>query len=682
MDYRQSSTLERQGTWRENAGAIELASRAFDYWDGAEPARRLRLEFRGDRIERLRGLDAGAEIPLARLDPARIGSILPGHRQDRLLVRLDDVPPTLVAGLIVVEDRGYFDHFGLSPTGIARAAITNLRAGRVVQGGSTLTQQLAKNFYLTRAQTWTRKANEAVMALLMESRYSKEAILEAYLNEVYLAEARDRAIHGFGLGAYHFFGTALDDLPVEQQALLIALVRGPSYYDPHRHPQRAVQRRNLVLEQMAEAGVINANEAARAGERPLGVVPPRADRRFAYPAFMALVQRHLQRDYRREDLQSEGLRIFTTLSPTVQHAAERALASRLEDHAEIEGAVVSLDPGSGEVLAVVGGRDAGFSGFNRALDARRPIGSLMKPLVYLTALEQPDRYGLGTVLDDEPLTVTDEQGRVWEPRNFDHRHRGPVLLLEALAYSHNVPTIRLGLDLGLQQVARTATRLGLPDPGRVYPSYLLGTQELSPLEVAGLYQVFASGGYRSPARSVRAVTHQDGTPLNRYPLSVEQVAEGIPITLLNAGLTAAVDIGTARGLRTQMPDQGRGVAGKTGTTDDGRDSWFAGFTGDMLTVVWLGRDDNQPTGLTGATGALPLWGDIMAGVSQRPYQPRDREGIELLWIDRTTGLRSAEGCSGAVELPYLAGTGPEEQTDCGRRRGDSGVGGWLRGLFR
>ena len=684
LGYHRSGEAGRQGTWREAGDGIEITTRAFTFWDGPEQSRRLRLTFSGDELRRMESPGTGGAAALARLDPARIGSIFPGHREDRLLVSLEDVPASLVAGLIVVEDRGYFRHHGLSPTGIARAAVANLRAGRVVQGGSTLTQQLAKNLYLSREQTWRRKASEAVMALILEWRYDKEAILEAYLNEVFLAQARSRAIHGLGLAAYHFFGEPVSGLALEQQALLVALIRGPSRYHPHRHPERARQRRDLVLEQMAAHGVVSAEQAARARERPLGVVPAADGTRHAYPAFMTLVQRHLQRDYRHEDLHSGGLRIFTTLAPPTQRQAERALAGRLEAQPELEGAVVVLDPDSGEVRALVGGRDAGFAGFNRALDARRPIGSLFKPVVYLTALEPAGRRGLGSMLPDQPLRLEDETGRVWEPRNFDRRFRGDVLLVEALAQSYNLPAVHLGIDLGLQQVARTATRLGVPDPGRVYPSYLLGTQALSPLEVAELYQVLAAGGYRSPARSVRAVTRQDGTPLNRYPLAVDQVADGVAVELVNAALRATIQYGTARTVRDRLPERGQGFAGKTGTTDDGRDSWFAGFAGNMLAVVWMGRDDNRPTELTGATGALPVWADIMAGSLARPYRPRHREGLEALWVDRRTGQRSAEHCQGAIQLPYRAGSGPDEWTDCARRQsgGQTDTGGWLRGLFR
>lgn len=685
LGYRQAEDTRRPGTWRRSGTGVELSTRPFAFWDGAEPAQRIRVTLSGDRVSVLRNADGG-DLALVRLDPAVIGHIYPGHREDRLLVRLDQVPATLVAGILVVEDREFFRHFGLSPGAIARAAIANLRAGRVVQGGSTITQQLVKNFYLSSDRSYWRKFNEAIMAVLLELRYEKEDILETYLNEVYLAQDGDRAIHGVGLAAQYFFGQELERLSLEQQALLIALIRGPSYYHPNRHPQRATARRNLVLEVMAEQGVISSDQARVAAERPLDVLPARRGPRDTYPAFMDLVQRHLQRDYRREDLQSEGLRIFTTLAPSIQRATEQAIGRGLRDRpTELEAAAVMVDVDSGEVTALVGGRNPRYAGFNRALDARRPVGSLIKPAVYLAALDQPSRWGLGSRLEDLPLTLTDERGRPWEPRNFDREFRGEVLLVDALAHSYNIPTIRLGQELGLSTVGRAVERLGVPTPRTLYPSYLIGTGELSPLQVAQMYQTLASGGYRTPLRAVRAVTEQDGTPLNRYPLAVDRAFEPASVQLVNLALVEAMQRGTGRSAANLLPP-GLVVAGKTGTTDETRDSWFAGFGEDVLGVVWLGRDDNTPTGFTGSSGALPIWALAMADIRPRPYSTELAPELELIWVDTATGRRSAEGCDGARALPYQAGAAPEEWTRCGERHAQreerTGVGNWIRGLFR
>ena len=683
--YRPAAGGERPGTWRRDGNRVTLTTRPFAHWDGHEPARGLVLRFSGERLQALHSRNSGEPVDLARLDPATIGAIAPTRREDRLLVQLDDVPVTLIGGLLAVEDRRFHRHFGVSPSGIARAAIANIRAGRIVQGGSTLTQQLVKNFFLTGEQTLTRKLNEAVMAVLLELRYDKRDILETYLNEVFIAQDGDRSVHGFGLAAQYFFGEPLDALRIDQQALLVAMIKGPSYYNPRRHPERARQRRDLVLDIMADTGVVEMDAARTAQQRSLGVLDERRRPRHDYPAFMDLVQRHLQRDYRREDLQSEGLRVFSTLAPTVQRSAEEAVRRRLAGADDaLEAAVVMLDLDAGEVSALVGGRDPRFAGFNRALDARRPIGSLVKPAVYLAALERPAVWGLGSVIDDSPLRIEDERGEVWTPRNFDGEFRGNVLLVDALAHSYNIPAVRLGQAMGVNAVTSVVRRLGAAAPRRAYPSYMLGTAELSPMEVAGMYQVFANQGFNTPLRSVRAVTDAAGEPLKRYRLSTERVVEPAPMYLLNHALGEVMREGTGRRARATLPS-GLAVAGKTGTTNDYRDSWFAGFSGDTLGVVWLGRDDNTGTGLTGATGALGVWADSVAATAVRSFEPVRPNGVTPVWIDEATGARSHESCNGSRELPYVADHAPEEWTECGRRRGDSdsdsGGGGLLRRLF-
>ena len=681
--YRAAGGGQEPGTWAQEGERVRLTTRAFAYWDGREPARTLVLHFADGRVQSLRDPDSGEPVDLVRLDPATIGAIAPTRREDRLLVQLDHVPVTLIGALLAVEDRRFHRHFGVSPSGIARAAIANIRAGRIVQGGSTLTQQLVKNFFLTGDQTFTRKLNEAIMAVLLELRYDKREILETYLNEVFIAQDGDRSVHGFGLAAQYFFGEPLEALRIDQQALLVAMIKGPSYYNPRRNPERARQRRNLVLEVMADGGVVEEDAARAARQRPLDVLDQRRRPRHDYPAFMDLVQRHLQRDYRREDLQSEGLRVFSTLAPTAQHSTEEAVRRRLGDGDEaLEAAVVMLDLDAGEVSALVGGRDPGFAGFNRALDARRPIGSLIKPAVYLAALEQPSAWGLGSVLDDSPLRIEDGQGETWAPRNFDGEFRGDVLLVDALAHSYNIPAVRLGQDVGVNAVTNIVRRLGQDAPRRAYPSYMLGTAELSPMEVAGLYQVFASQGFRTPLRSVRAVTDASGEPLKRYRLSTERVVDPEPMYLLNHALGEVMREGTGRHAGATLP-AGMTVAGKTGTTNDYRDSWFAGFTGDTLGVVWLGRDDNAGTGLTGASGALGIWADAVSANAVRGFQPVRPDGVTPVWIDEDTGARTHEACNGSRELPYMADHAPDEWTECGRRRADDdgGGGGLLQRWF-
>jgi penicillin-binding protein 1B len=688
LGYRSVRSPQSPGEVSRAGERFHLRTRPFRFWDGAEPAQSLWLAFSGHRVQTLSSRQGGAPIALARLDPLQIGAIHPARHEDRVLVKREEVPPLLIETLVAVEDRGFYDHHGISFRGIARALWANLRAGGVVQGGSTLTQQLVKNFFLTSERSLWRKGNEAIMALLLERRYSKEEILEAYLNEVYLAQDGNRAIHGFGLASQFLFGRSLADLSPEQIALLVGMVKGPSYYDPIRHPDRARARRNLVLDLLAEQGVLSEAEAAQVRARPLGVRqgPPAASNRF--PAFMELLREQLRRDYEEEDLQSEGLRIFTTLDPQLQWALQESLTGtiqRLEkaqgmEPESLQGAGVVTSVG-GEVLALVGDRDPGAAGFNRALAARRPVGSLLKPAVYLTALERPGAYHWASLVSDEPLEVPQPIGEPWAPRNYDEQFHGEVTLYEALVHSYNVATARLGLALGMEAVIANLQRLGVERELDPYPSLLLGATDLTPLEVTALYQTLASGGFRTPLRAIREVLDARDEPLQRYPLEVEAVIAPGPAYLVTYGLQGVVREGTGRGLARFVSPELQ-VAGKTGTTNDLRDSWFAGFTGDRLAVIWLGRDDNQPMGLSGSAGALPVWGELFRRQPATRLEPLAPEGaVGWQWVEPATGLGASEHCEGAVQWPFLVGSGPEEQAPCAtepaRRPLD-----WLQRLFQ
>ena len=664
LGYRADNHPDRPGTYARLGRSLVLTTRAFDFWDGSEPSRQLRLEFDRHALRDIWRADTGDAVDLLRLDPPLIGRIYPAHKEDRVLVRLDEVPPLLIDALLTVEDRDFYRHHGVSPRAILRALLANLRAGHTVQGGSTLTQQLVKNFFLSSERTLTRKLNEALMALLLEWHYDKDEILEAYLNEIYLGQDGRRAIHGFGLASQFYFERPLGQLKVEQIALLVALVKGPSFYDPRRFPERARERRDLVLRLMAELGMLDPAIAGAARARPLGVTPRATSGITRLPAFMDLVRRQLRRDYSDEDLRSEGLRIFTSLDPEVQQAAEAALSEQLArlPGEDLQGGSVTVDVASGEVLAVVGGRDPRFAGFNRALDAQRPIGSLVKPAIYLTALARGD-YTLATLLDDAPLSLDLGGGRTWQPRNFDQRSHGQVPLFQALAQSYNQATARLGLALGVPAVLDTLRALGIERELPAYPAQLLGTASLSPLEVAQMYHTLAAGGFRTPLRAIRAVLTPQGEPLQRYPLEVVQALPELPVFLLDAALVNAVRNGTGKHAYSRLPEA-LTLAGKTGTTDDLRDSWFAGFSGDRLAVVWLGRDDNQPAGLTGAGGALRVWADTLRRLGVRSFEPPQPLGIEWAWVDARSGRRIGKGCSSAVRLPFAKGTAPRERARC------------------
>ena len=671
LHYRPVTSPRQAGDVSRNRNVFHFISRPFVHWDGQEASHNIRLTIADGTVRKLVDGRTGSPVSLVRLDPVMVGSFYPAHNEDRVLVRLDEVPAELTNALIAVEDRGFRDHRGIAPLSILRALLANIRAGGVVQGGSTLTQQLVKNFYLSSERTLTRKLNEAAMALMLEWHYSKDEILEAYLNEVYLGQDGNRAVHGFGLASHFYFERPLAELSIEQYALLVGLVKGPSYYNPRRHPERARERRNLVLGVMADLGLISADEAMRAKSRKLGVSRQRRTAINTFPAFLDLVRRQLRRDYREDDLTTEGLRIFTTLDPQLQWQVEEVLDARLgrfesargQAADSLQGAVVVTSIQGGEVLALAGDRDPKFAGFNRALDAVRQVGSVIKPAVYLAALEQPGRYTLASLLNDDPMTWTARNGKTWSPGNYDRQFHGNVPLYRALAHSYNVATARLGLDLGIPTVVSTLTRLGVDADLQPYPSLVLGAAELSPLQVAQMYQTLASGGFRTPIRAIRAVLNADGMPLQSYPLRVTAAVKPAPAYLLTTALRHAAREGTGRALYQVLPAQ-MDVAGKTGTTDDLRDSWFAGFTGDRLGVVWVGRDDNASTGLTGSTGALLVWRDLFAHFgAQGPLQSA-LEGVEYRRIDTATGLLGGNGCQDTVELPFIAGSAPLETAPC------------------
>lgn len=687
LNYRHGA-LQEPGSYTRERDRIEILTRPFAFWDGQQPAMKLAVEFSDNVISRIENLDGGEALPLVRLDPLLIGGIYPAHNEDRVLVKLDEVPPALIKALIAVEDRKFYEHHGVSLRGVGRALWTNIRAADAVQGGSTLTQQLVKNFYLTSARTIRRKATEAIMALLLEAHYTKDEILEAYINEIYLGQDGNRAIHGFGLAAQYYFDRPLQQLTLSQAALLVGLVKGPSYYDPRRHPQRALARRNLVLNELAQQQAITTTEHLSAKTLPLEVTTRAPMGTSPYPAFLALVHRQLRTDYSDTDLRSEGLRVFTTLDPRAQRAAEGALATRLEVLEKqrrippntLEGSVIVTSSEHGEVLAVVGGRRARFEGFNRALDAMRSIGSLIKPVVFLSALSKPEKYTLMTLLDDSPLIWKEPGVKEWAPQNYDKQFHGQVPLRTALAESYNVSTARLGLELGVPTVIENAQRLGVDRRLPPYGSTLLGSIGLTPLEVTQMYQTLASGGFRSPLRAIREVLTPDGQPLKRYSLAVAQTVDPSAAYLTTVALQEVVKSGTGTGLNAFLPSD-INVAGKTGTTDDLRDSWFAGFTGDKLAVVWVGRDDNQPTGLTGASGALTVWGQMMAALDPEPLVPPMPESIELVRVDIKTGLRADSGCSDAVEVPYVRGSAPTESAPCASHSPVEKIKGWFRRLL-
>ena len=671
LRYLKVKQPRRPGEYARLKNALVVVTRGFNFPDERTSPRAIRVGFSQGSISSLKDLESGKELSLQRLDPVLIANIYPSHNEDRVLVRRDHVPEFLIQTLLAVEDKAFYEHQGVRPKAILRALVANIRAGRTVQGGSTLTQQLVKNFFLTDERSLVRKGNEAIMSLLLEWHYDKEEILEAYLNEIYLGQDGARAVHGFGLASQYYFQRNLEDLQPEQIALLVAIVKGASWYEPRKHPERALQRRNLVLDALVVEGLLEQEESDSLKSKPLGVTERIPSGSTQFPAFLELVRQQLKRDYRDEDLQSEGLVIFTTLDPQIQLQAERSVVDKLGriekdyglDADTLEASMVIASVEQGEVLAVVGGREVRFAGFNRALAMKRQIGSLVKPAVYLTALARPGQYNLATLLDDSLLEYEQYNGEIWSPKNYDGEDHGQVMLMNALVNSYNVSTARLGINLGLENVVHTLQALGVEKDIPAYPSLVLGALELSPLEVAQMYQIIAANGYRTTLRAILSVIDQQGETLQRYPLAVQQVVPPEANFLITTALQEVARTGTARSLQRVLPPN-LDVAGKTGTTNDLRDSWFAGFSGEHVGVAWVGRDDYEPTRLSGATGALPLWADVFGKIGTQPLIAVEPDELEWHQVNREDGVVLAQNCSGGEWLPFLPGSVHQPMFDC------------------
>ena len=669
LGFRNIENPKNPGSYYVDGNEVILTTRPFQFWDEKTKSNVIKVVFDRNVISEIYSYSDDKNVDVMRMEPVIIGGIYPSHKEDRLLVKLDDAPELLKSTILLIEDRDFYNHHGLYYKGIARALWANIRAGKTVQGGSTLTQQLVKNFFLTNERSLWRKANEAVMSLLVEWHYNKEEILEAYINEIYLGQDKARAIHGFGLASRFYFDRDIKNLELHHIAMLVALVKGPSFYNPRRSPKRLLKRRNLVLDLMAKHAVISLSEAKTAKRKSLGIITSKPSSVSSHPAFLDLVKRQLKTFYREKDLSSEGLHIFTTLDPLIQSKVEKIVKIKTELldkqrglRGTLQAATIVTNTTNSEVLALVGDRHPKYSGFNRALDAIRPIGSLIKPAVYLSALEQGSYSPLSNI-EDKALHIKGPAGDVWSPRNYDKREHGTVPLYEALSHSYNLATVRLGLKVGFENIQDTIRKMGVQRSIPAYPSMLLGSVNMSPYEVTQMYHSLASGGFNMPLHSIRAVSALDGTPLKRFPLKVQQTLNTDTVTIINSILQNVTQSGTARSISRQFPSDFI-AAGKTGTTDELRDSWFAGFTGKHLVVSWLGTDNNKSTGLTGSSGALKVWTNIMKNIRTQPIVFNSTTSVEYIAIDPLTNKRIDQTCENAVYLAVRNDMLPAEQSNC------------------
>ncbi|KFK00810.1 bifunctional glycosyl transferase/transpeptidase [Klebsiella variicola] len=657
--YRQVSAMTRPGEYTVQANSIEMIRRPFDFPDSKEGQVRARLTFDGDHLETIENMDNNRQFGFFRLDPRLITMLQSPNGEQRLFVKRSGFPDLLVDTLLATEDRHFYEHDGISLYSIGRAVLANLTAGRTVQGASTLTQQLVKNLFLSSERSYWRKANEAYMALIVEARYSKDRILELYMNEVYLGQSGDNEIRGFPLASLYYFGRPVEELSLDQQALLVGMVKGASVYNPWRNPKLALERRNLVLRLLQQQQVIDQELYDMLSARPLGV-QPRGGVISPQPAFMQMVRQELQAKLGDKVKDLSGVKIFTTFDSVAQDAAEKAategipVLKKQRKLADLETAMVVVDRFTGEVRAMVGGAEPQFAGYNRAMQARRSIGSLAKPATYLTALSQPNQYRLNTWIADAPVTIRLSNGQTWSPQNDDRRFSGQVMLVDALTRSMNVPTVNLGMALGLPAVVDTWTKLGAPkNQLNAVPAMLLGALNLTPIEVAQAFQTIASGGNRAPLSALRSVIAEDGTVLYQsYPQAERAVpAQAAYMTLWT--MQQVVQRGTGRQLGAKYP--GLHLAGKTGTTNNNVDTWFAGIDGSQVTITWVGRDNNQPTKLYGASGAMSIYQRYLANQTPTPLALTAPEDVVDMGVDSNGNLV----CSGGVRSLPVWTTQPD-----------------------
>ncbi|HET7161684.1 MAG TPA: penicillin-binding protein 1B [Rhodanobacteraceae bacterium] len=665
------------GTWSIDGDKFIIASRGYMDPVGGELPRRVRVTLGSGAVQSVFDLTADKPLRRTHLDPARIATLYGAEQEERIIVQLQELPTLLVQGVQAVEDRDFKNNHGIDLSSIMRAALADLRAGHVVQGGSTITQQLVRNLFLDRNQTLVRKFNEALLSILLDAHYTKGQILAAYANEVFMGQQGNQAVHGFAAASWYYFGRPVQTLRPQEIALLVGIVRGPSFYDPRRHPERALARRNVALDAFHDTGLLNDAQWKAARAAPLDVTPTPQLVVDRFPAFMDVVRKQLKQDFSEQQLRSGGLAVYTTLDPAAQVYAEQSLNEALKGLGKrgdkLEGAVVVVEPSTGDVLAMVGGRESDLHGFNRAYDARRPVGSSLKPFYYLMALTDPSHWNVASLLDDSPISLKLPNGKLWTPQNDDHISHGDVPMVEALAKSYNLASVHLGMQLGVDRVAAFLRSFGLNDVN-ANPSLLLGSVDVSPFQLAQLYEFFADDGHALPLLTLRGVLDARGHVVKQYATrpgkgeyqQAERLVRWMMQQVTEYGTAAAIGNSSLASLH---------VAGKTGTSDHQRDSWFSGFTGDRLAVTWMGRDDNQPTHLWGATGALRVWMKLFEKLPSAPLTTSIGDGVQYAWIDPSTGQGSLPQCDGAKQYPFIDGYAPPVQNHCYLQRLENLFGG-------
>ncbi len=667
----------RKGEYRTGRGFMEITLNDFLYPTGEFEGYPVRIEHVQGTIKRLRDLrEPKKEIYSVELEPELITGLFELVWEERSLVSLAEVPEHTVGAVIAVEDHRFYEHFGLDFPSIARAVVANLEAGRIVQGASTLTQQLIKNFYLTPKRSFSRKAKEAVMALLLEIRYTKEQILEAYLNEIYFGQRGAQGVYGIGEAADFYFGKSVKKLTLPESAVLAGLIRSPNLYAPHKDVARIHKRRDSVLEKMWGLGMISEDQYMEATKTPVEVRAFHPEHNDA-PYFVDYLVRELEKEYSLDILTSEGLLIFTTLDVEMQNEARNSVKKGLErlearvpslkrsasdDPGKgLQGCLVAIEPQTGFVRAMIGGRDYKTSQFNRVVQAVRQPGSLFKPIVFATALAaggQPTGFTAASILQDEPIRIRYER-KTWNPTNFNDQFFGQVTARTSLENSLNCATVWLSQRTGLPKIIETARRLGISSPMDPAPSLVLGAFETKPLEMASAFGAFANHGVLTRPRAIRKVLDKNGTLLERRPMELEQAVSPEVAYVVTSMLQGVFERGTAQSAssRIRVP-----AAGKTGTTNDSRDAWFAGYTPRLAALVWVGFDKPESIERSGSQAALPIWTDFIRNTSDwlvtEDFVPPP--GVVFREIDRLSGLLATSGCTEKIREVFVEGTEPTE----------------------
>jgi penicillin-binding protein 1B len=669
--YSESRT-NRMGWYHLRADAIEIFPGPDSYFD-EEPGV---IKFRDGQVVEIISLRDNTARTQYLLEPELLTNLFDRNREKRRLVRFADLPKVLVDAIISAEDKRFFQHAGFDPLRVIKAAYVDLKERRLQEGASTLSMQLARSFFLDYRRTWRRKAAEVLITLLLEQKLSKEQIFEYYVNQIPLGRHGSFNIHGFGEAAQAYLGKDVRELTLPEAALLAGMVRGPSLYNPYRNPERARQRRNVVLGLMRENGFITEEQYREAIQAPLTLAPPGMESTDA-PYFVDLVNEELNRQFQEHDFQSEAYRIYTTLDMDLQRAAAEAVRVGLQevderirrmrrrqpDLPDPQVALVALDPQTGAVKALIGGRNYGVSQLNRAL-ARRQPGSAFKPFVYAAALETAVRGGYpvitpATMINDEPTTFWFDN-RPYTPSNYKNEYHGMVTLRDALAKSMNVATVRLAQMIGYDAVEELAERAGMNLRIQATPAIALGAYEVTPLEIAGAYTIFANQGIYSKPYWITLVRDRVGNIIyNHRPVQRPVLDPRVAYLMVNL-MEEVLRSGTGASVRTRgflLP-----AAGKTGTSHDG---WFAGFTTRLIAVVWVGFDDNRELGLEGAHSALPIWVEFMKRAAQlreyrnvKEFEPPD--GVVSVEIDPMSGQLATPGCPTRRTEVFISGTEPLE----------------------